>query len=394
MLCITFYNGRIHFYNHNIVLLLANVGAAWLAYLAITQRQLRWWIGLGVVLGLGALSKYQIAVTGFSLLAFWLSQHGWRDPSHRRGLTISILVGLLVFLPHLQWLAANDFGPIRYAMATSLGLQLAWPARTLETAHWVIDQVLNRALPAWIMLLVVAEPWRRSDPAAKSDLLEGTDVARWLILCWGLIPIAFTAALGLMAGAYLEQEWGTAFLLFLVPAMMELMRWPEDLSTRRLRRAFRTFLMLQGVLMLVNVSTSHLGPWKWRASDWSNFDAKALAADIAGPAHLALDGPVRVIVGPGDIAGAMALQLPERPLVLIDGRYDVCPWVAQDLVNRCGAIRISGANALKNGLAVGTDFPNLRWQPIAPLPGAGHCGSRNVDADRAMPVQIAPRSTP
>ena len=159
-LSVTYYNDRLFFFNHNIVLMLATAGAASLAHAGMTRDGVRWWVGLGVVLGLGALAKYQMAVTGLSLLAFWISQRGWESHEKRVGLAVSIVVALLVFSPHLYWLAHHGYQPVVYAMTSSLGIGLDFGARMIGVVTWLADQIFNRALPAWLLLLLVAAPWR------------------------------------------------------------------------------------------------------------------------------------------------------------------------------------------------------------------------------------------
>jgi len=153
MLCITFYNGRLYYYNHNIVLMWFVVATAVLAWLAFKERRLRWWALTGLAFGLGALAKYQVAVSVACLLCFWVSQRGWKDPVHRRGLLLATLAGLATFTPHLLWLPRHDFGPIHYALDSSLSARLSTAMRASGAIHWEVDQVLNRALPAIVLLL-------------------------------------------------------------------------------------------------------------------------------------------------------------------------------------------------------------------------------------------------
>ena len=47
-----------------------------------------------------------------------------------------------------------------------------------------------------------------------------------------------------------------------------------------------------------------------------------------------------VLIGDSGVAGALALQLPERPLVLIGNNYTWSVWVPRDRVARCGAVLI------------------------------------------------------
>ena len=176
-LCITFYNGRLYFYNHEIVLIPLVAGCAAACWKAYSSRKIGWWIVLGICLGLGALAKYQVAVAGLAVLLFWLSQKAWRDPMHVFGLQVAGLTALALFAPHLIWLISHDFKPLQYAMASSLAAGLPWGARLHEIANWWGDQLFNRALPAWLFLAVSWLLGRRArraavQPAAALSLIH------------------------------------------------------------------------------------------------------------------------------------------------------------------------------------------------------------------------------
>ena len=376
-LCITFYNGRLYYYNHNTLLLLATAASATLAYGAITRRNLCLWAALGAVLGLGGMVKYQTAITAMSVFAYWLSQRGWRDSRQRIGLLIAVLVAIVIDAPHLRWAVTNDSGPVGYAITASSGAHFNAFSRLREAANWLSDQVLNRALPAWFVLAVAWGPCRQNiSRNAMAAVPPRSDPARALLLCWGFVPLVFIAILGILTGAELQAQWGTAFLLFLVPAVMELLRWSERSPAKfQVRHALYAFAALQLLLLLLHFVTSPFGPAQWRVSHWRNFDAPTLAARVAGPALLALGGPIQVVIGPQNLAGAIALQLSYAPLVLIDGRYDISPWVPADLVRRCGALQIGSRTQVEGGLPIGIDFPDMYWKIVHPEPGAKACPS-------------------
>ena len=88
-LCITYYNGRLYYYNHNTVLMLAVCLSAWACWRAVEARSLLWWAALGMALGLGALSKYHIAISVICVLVFFISQGAWRVAVHRQGLLLA-----------------------------------------------------------------------------------------------------------------------------------------------------------------------------------------------------------------------------------------------------------------------------------------------------------------
>jgi len=83
---------------------------------------------------------------------------------------------------------------------------------------------------------------------------------------------------------------------------------------------------------------------------------------LAAPARAALGGTVRVIIGPAPLAGAIALQLAEQPLVLIDGRLDHSPWVPADMVARCGAVALVPTAQQPSATPFGAVLPGWSWQ--------------------------------
>ena len=374
VLCITYYNGRLNYYNHNVVLMFFVTASAALCWKAHSTGRLGWWAALGAALGLGALAKYQIAVTMACVLAFWLQQRGWRDPASRLGLLLASLIALLMFVPHLQWLRGHDFAPIHYAMNSSLGAHLAPQVRWGESFHWLADQVLNRAAPAWLLLGWVAYASRRRTALARQDTAGPTSTSptgessRALLLIWGIVPLLFMPLVGLVVGADLQLQWGTPFLLFAVPAAMEFASRRVAWSRSALRPALSAFAVIQMLLLVLSHVTSPRGPQALQDHHWRAFDGASLALTVAPAAREILGGPICVVSGPASASGALALELPERPSVLIDGRYDRSPWVDTQLVARCGVLELSDGPPLAGGTVVGSTFPGLTWRVQVPSP--------------------------
>lgn len=365
--CITYYTGRLNYYNHNVVLMLLNACSAAVAWRAFhgTGRH-RWWIALGVCLGLGALAKYQVVVTYTCVVAFAVHQRFWENAVQRRGMLLATLIALLIFSPHLQWLRSHDFGPVRYAMSTSLGADYPMAMRTTWSVHWLADQLLNRALPAWLLLSWVA--WTVRGRTTAAGEAEGNAPsrldARALLLAFGLVPLVFMSALGLASGADLQLHWGTPFLLFVVPAVMELVpriRWDRA----SLPRLLAGFVVVNVLLLTISHVTSPRGPHALRDTHWRTFDPRPVAHALEafrGP----LGGPIRMLSGPPAVAAAVALVLPDHPLVLIDGRRDVSPWVPKSLEQSGAGIQIGPAKDVPGGQTLDPVLPGWSFRAIQP----------------------------
>lgn len=379
-LCITFYNGRLYFYNHEIVLIPLVAGCAMACWNAYHSRKLVWWIVLGLCLGLGALAKYQIAVAGLAVLVFWCSRRAWREPIHLFGLLTAGIIALLVFTPHLIWLMDHDFEPLHYAMSSSLAADLPWSNRIYEIAKWWADQLLNRALPSWIFIAALGLLARRLRDAREGlntrEPPSCPDAAtRALLLSFGFTPLVFVSAMTLFSGSHIQLHWGTPFLLFIVPAAMELVR-ADGLRSIRPRCAIAVFTIIQLLLMArVELTAPNGAGVLRRDSDWRYFDAQMLADMLYPSAITALGGPIRIISGPWEESGALALRLSENPLVLIEGELRFSPWVSAEMVKNCGVLELRQANRRPEGFnLVDPAFPRLYWRtlgrasPACPIP--------------------------
>lgn len=344
-LCITFYNGRINYYNHNTVLTLWVAASAWLWWRILTRARLRWWLLLGLVAGLGMLSKYQYAVTAACGLWLFVQQGLWRSPAHRRGALAALAVAGAVFAPHALWLLGQDKGPIAYAMQSSLGAGLGPAARLAWTTQWLADWLFNRCLPALVLLAVAWWMSRRapgSPPAVAGPALQTLVAGRSLLRVWGLLPPAFMVAMGLLKGVDLQLQWGTAFALWTVPVVMRALGLREGPL-----RAHRTMAVINSVFVVLQIGllwqafdTSYLGAHAPRPAHWRQFPSQSLAAAVAGPAEQALGVPINIISGPGIVSGAVALWLPSRPRVLIDGDLAISPWISTADLQRDGVLEL------------------------------------------------------
>lgn len=340
-LCITFYNGRLYYYNHNTVLMLWVAASAWLWLRVLASGgRLAWWLALGAVGALGLLSKYQYAVTLLALGGLYGAHGLWRDAAHRRGLLAAVAVGSALMAPHLLWLLHAPTSPIHYAMRTSLNVGIPWAERLPFTLNWLADWLLNRCLPAWAMLAGAAWLLRRraalpTAPAASptadaAPLPVATRAGRHLLVAFGLVPLLFMTAIGLGWGVALQKQWGTAFALWTVPWVMQAVGLAEArLALLRWRPVLGQWLVLQALLMLQSHQTSAYGRFPTTPPHWRQFPAAAIAAEVGPKARAELGGPITIVSGITHLAGAVAMHLPEHPKVLIDGQLAISPWLTE-----------------------------------------------------------------
>ncbi len=362
-LCITFYSGRLNYYNHNIVLMLCVSATIYCWWQILHDGRTRWWVGLGLAAGLGMLSKYQYLLVLQPSLTCLLLLRPWASRKVVGQLALALVIAGLLFLPHGLWLMSRavEDGPLAYALHTA---KPDWPGRHTTAAAmqhsgiWLLDLVFNRCLPALLVLLAVKGFMRRAavaEAARINPALQSPVSAEKFVLLWGLLPPLTITALGMGLGMDLQMQWGTAFALWLVPAAMVLLRLHRAQPPRWLPwTALGTFALIQALLLAESYSTSAAGCCT--NGKWRNFDSQRIAQELDAAARDQIGGQFHVLVGSVNTVGAIAMALPEQPRVLIDARPDISPWIGADELFGSGVVQIlppgstlPGASALPSG---------------------------------------------
>lgn len=372
-LCVGFYTHRLSFFNHDVVLMPCVALAATCCWQALAHRSRRAWWGLGMAMGFGLLAKYQAALMAVPVLVCWAHARGWRDAQHRRGLLIAVLLALVIVSPNLLWLVTHDFLPLRYVAGNSLMATPSLERSANSVSNWAGGVLTQLVGP---LLLGAGLYWRAgpSDHATPRAvaLKAGADV-RLFLFAWGLLPLLLIAGLGLLLRARLHLNWAMAYLPLSCATLMlavEAARWQRV----RLREAVWGFALIQLVLAAYIVATSNAGTLVYDDKRLRNFAAGAVTAAVGPPARAALGGPIRVIAGRQRLVGGIALMLDEQPLVLLDGRLDISPWVPADLPQACGVLWMGRTgDEPPPGVQVHPIGNNLWWGVSPPAGPAGRC---------------------
>lgn len=349
-LCITFYNGRLNYYNHNILLLLFVALSAQCWWMILQTGQQRWWLGLGLSAGLGMLSKYQYLLVVLPSAYFIWQIKPWRKPQQLQGLMCAVGIATLVFLPHLLWLLQQDLAdsPIRYAITTSLPdhLNPALPISTrLRSGIWLLDLLLNRCLPA-IVFLSLVKTFSLSKASASAESANTTHdspiTGTRFLMAWGLMPPLTITFLGLTLGMDLQLQWGTAFAIWLTPPFIWALRVHKLQITHRLTKIiWLVFLLVQAGLMIQSYQTSAYGCCAAQGSPrWRLFDSAALARELESSTRQAGLDQIHIISGPTTAAGAVALAMPDHPKVLINNNLKISPWIQGSELQAPGVIHL------------------------------------------------------
>ena len=201
-------------------------GAIFFLRRALAEQRKGAWLGVGICLGLGMLSKYTIALLAPATLAFVLLDRQSRHWLRRPQPYLALAVAALLFTPVIVWNANNHWasfafqGSDRWTNSGRFGLHvLIGSAALLLTPFGLIAAVRALRPRAWKGL-----------PAAEVGLSSAR--ARLFMLCYTIVPLSVFAASSLRNSP--RVNWTGPIWLAVLPAI-GLALSPTMLS----RRAFR-----------------------------------------------------------------------------------------------------------------------------------------------------------
>lgn len=323
----------------------------WATWRALEDSNGWWWVA-GLAAGLGALSKYTMALyfLGLAVLAL-------RLPEKRNnilvGATIAGLVTLLVFLPVIAWNLQTDFISFRYQLDHGLGVES--DDSVLSTFPEYIGSLLLVGTPvlgAWILF-----------ESVKSLRAEDT-ARRFSAVFFGCVVLVFAVAALRSRG---EANWSMP--AFFTGFMLVAQAWSRG------RRWLRTssLVVLAGLTVIVlgylsvprdpglTIAGKSLDVERLEeAYGGREFaDAVRQAFRETGAAFIASDREV--------IIGELAFYAPElRPVLVITGERAIrLPWVDQ------GAWRGKDALVVTGGAPAATWFGTLEPIGVRSIPIRG-----------------------
>lgn len=361
---VVFYTRPALEFNHNIAQMPLWAALAWAMLAALQDGRLRQWLLLGLLAGLGMLTKYSMAII-LACLALYLLASPARRTLLRPGPWLALLVLALVLAPHLWWLQQSGWLPMSYASERS-----ATSSRHphLAALGFLGVQVLNH-VPLLVIALVAALRARTrvmASPEQESGRAGLVQPPSKLHTAWpgylltiALLPGLLVTLLGLVLGLRIRDMWGVPMWAF---SGLLLAAW----LPHRWLAAMRAPL-LRGVLVWLALATLLSLGWlawgaQWRGrparTDWPQAALAAQAqAQWAGLSHC----PLRVVAGNYWLAGLVAVPAGPQTSVLITGDARYSPWVTRARLLEQGALWLREGNeadeppAPLDGIAAGPD---------------------------------------
>lgn len=317
-------------FNHNVAQFPIWAGLYLVFYQALTRNRLTDWLLLGVVGGLGMLTKYSVIFLLLPMALYLLLPKQW-SLLKTSNPWIAAFVMLAIFSPHLYWLIQHDWLPFGYASGRS---DEALAETSVIQRHFTWVSFLLAQLVAHIPLLLLLAFNRKrlvGISVYKHNLPAGAALLWYL---W-IAPIGVLVVLSLVFGIGLRDMWGMPMwalsgLLaasFIVPAV-------QAVATVKLRNALTIWLILATVLMMVYVGFGDKIRHKPSRMHWPE---KALASQAQDTWQTLSDCPLDSVSGNRWLSALVAMNS-GFPSQMISGPASHSPWMSAERIQQHGTL--------------------------------------------------------
>lgn len=145
----------------------------WMLWRVLETDELPYWLGIGVVAGLGLLSKYTMAAFAVSALMFMASDAEGRRLFARRGPWLGALVAVGILMPNLWWNAEHGFPTVQHtAEITRIG---AWDWNPDEFFEFLGAQAIALGIvPTFVLVWCLVRPAGMIEARRRRFLLAFT----------------------------------------------------------------------------------------------------------------------------------------------------------------------------------------------------------------------------
>jgi 4-amino-4-deoxy-L-arabinose transferase-like glycosyltransferase len=343
------------------------------AHRAFRTGLLRWWLALGLVVGLALLTKYTVAILLVCLVAFAVCHPEARPCWRRAGPYLAILVAALVFAPHAVWMVRTQFMTIHYAVERSADTH--WLNHVKNPLFFALSQ-LGRLLPLFFILLpLTTRHWRWRTPSDH----ERFDRAFLLTAVLG--PVWVHWLLSCSFGLQLREIWGFPLWTFLGLLVLACLRLDDRPATSR--QALTHWGVVVLLFLAYTFHRNYLDPYLRGHPTRIHFPGQQLAEEVSRLWREQYPRPFSLVAGDCWLAGNIGIYAQPRPSVYFSpGLYlfeldpRIVPWTSDEDVARRGGVVVWNADQYGEELPtlLRNHFPTAETQPHLLLPYT--CGAQ------------------
>ena len=283
------------------------------------------WILFAIFSALGFLSKYlfiYILTAIFIYFIFNLKRYKKLIPNY----FLSIIVSLIILMPHFYWLLENDFATISYGLNRSTINEVFLIDHFKNPLIFLIKQIII-LIPFLIMIFMLLK---------KSKLKINLNNKKILFLISiTIIPILLVLITSIITGAKIRTMWMTPFYLFFGILFIEILRKNIDLKNLKRFYIFFSFFFILSPLIYLSISI-------FDDTKRTDYQGKEISRLVQNKWNDNFINDIKIVVGDEWHAGNLSYHLASRPMWVNDLRNK-----ASDIKHYEGVIYVGNPKILK-----------------------------------------------
>lgn len=325
-------------------------------YTAMTGR--KHWPILGFLCGIAVLTKYSALLLFVPMLVVLLGTKEGQAQMKTWGPYSALLIFLLVIAPHVWWAFKHGFQAMGYAVEsmndevhvpTNIGQWLLNPLNTFSG-------ILLTLLPVSLMLLAFYKK-------EKINLSINHFQQFWL-LAMGFGPLILAILVSLFTGIYIRHRWLTpCYLLIGVNAIIYMK--PAD---SRFIPFLKIFAVVFLCIPLVRFGNMYVKPYVRTNSDKFHSYYLPVPEIVDYVTRLWQEStgmPLSYVGGENYLTTYMYVYSPDRPKPLMEGDFEISPWIDVQDLRKKGAVFIWYENNEEDfAETMQEEFPELVLYPV------------------------------
>ena len=255
------------------------------------------WVLFGIFSALGFLSKYIFIYLLISLFIYFilnLKKFKKFIPYY----FLSILISLLLLIPHFIWLIENNFATIFYGIARSGLSEFIIFNHFINPLIFFIKQILI-LIPFFVMIFAMLKKVKLKINIKNKKIL--------FLISINLIPFFLILVTSIITGAKIRTMWMTPFYLFLGTLCLEIIR--SNIELKNLKRFYYVFLFF-----FILSPTLYLGVSIIDKNKRTDYPGKEIARLVQNKWNDNFSNSIKIVVGDEWSAGNLSYHLRSRPI--------------------------------------------------------------------------------
>lgn len=306
-----------------------------------SQRTLYWCL-TGVVIGLGMLCKYYMAVLVIAFLAVPFLIPDTRRALKTAGPWLMAMISLGIFLPHVIWMVDNDYITIQYVLNRSED----------AAAHSVVGNVLKHftspisfllsqmgaVLPVLLLVRPLVKGWKlnRSSETSVAEVNVASNFDRKYLAIVVLGPVFVYLVVSALWGASIRSMWGGPLFSFL--GLFVVATFLVQEHAHNIKHVIRSSLIVGGVMALALFVRNGFGPAVRGELSKVHFPGADVAQEVKQRWQQLHDDDLKIVGGQMFVAGCVGVYSDSHIDVFGGLAAKENPWVSDLLMAETGGM--------------------------------------------------------